>query len=265
LLELGHRRGFRISHSIAAILAVLNARSPLKEDSTNRCWYIGYALINCLFVFYGVVANTNDSFIYAVTSAGPLAMMFFVKVLNRRSYSCLRYLTVVPLVVGVALTYNESERYWHATFLDALTLLYLWVGVSGALLDRIKMRPAGAPSPFQMMAAINGWSAVCVTVFFVFFRGFEFLHFVTRYPKLLEDLGALTVVGVLSQIFIFTMVSMFGALSCVMMTTACKVVTTLSDGPFVERQWLGLSVAFVALLVDGVLLPTQSAQQTMDS
>jgi solute carrier family 35 (UDP-galactose transporter), member B1 len=107
-----------------------------------------------------------------------------------------------------------------------------------------------------MMSSINGWSTLLIAIPIVILNEeVEFFNFATEFPRVLLDMGGLAISGTMGQIFIFTMVSMFGALACSIATTIRKVITLMFSVIFfknilVTRQWLGAALVFGALFGD---------------
>lgn len=116
-----------------------------------------------------------------------------------------------------------------------------------------RIRKESSPDPFSMMLAMNGISAI-ILIFATFVTGEapKFLAFVQRHPESLKHLSLLALAGGGGQMFIFYMVSVFGALPCSIVTTTRKFFTVIFSVIFMQNP-LQLHQWFAAVLVFGAL------------
>lgn len=118
------------------------------------------------------------------------------------------------------------------------------------------MRQHSSPSAQHMMMAMNGWSTLfLIPALFLTGEAMEFIAFATKYPQMLGHLATLALAGALGQLFIFMMVSSFGALACSVVTTTRKFFTVLCSvllfgNNLSSRQWMGTVLVFTGLFAD---------------
>ncbi|KXJ83907.1 hypothetical protein RP20_CCG026819 [Aedes albopictus] len=118
------------------------------------------------------------------------------------------------------------------------------------------MRQHSSPSAQHMMLAMNGWSTLLlIPALFITGEAMEFIAFATKYPQMLGHLATLALAGALGQLFIFMMVSSFGALACSVVTTTRKFFTVLCSvllfgNSLSSRQWMGAVLVFTGLFAD---------------
>lgn len=86
-------------------------------------------------------------------------------------------------------------------------------------------------------------------------EGIEALGFVSRHPEIILNLIAFSITSGIGQIFIFTTITVFGPLTCAVITTTRKFFTILASviifgNALLPRQWVAVVLVFVALGVD---------------
>lgn len=107
-----------------------------------------------------------------------------------------------------------------------------------------------------MMLAMNGMSAVILIISaFATGEAFRFIEFVSQHTEVIQHLFLMACAGGLGQIFIFYMVSTFGALPCSIVTTTRKFFTVMFSviffaNPLQPHQWVGTIIVFGALFGD---------------
>uniref|UniRef100_A0A182SBC4 Sugar phosphate transporter domain-containing protein n=1 Tax=Anopheles maculatus TaxID=74869 RepID=A0A182SBC4_9DIPT len=194
-------------------------------------------------------------------AAKPIPVMLLGVLVGRKSYTWQKYCFVLLIVVGVVLFMFKDSKPNSGTVLEheslgqlLLILSLLMDGLTGAVQER--MRAHSAPSAQHMMLAMNGWSAMIVSVGLVATgEGKAFVLFASRHPELFSHLTLLALTGALGQLFIFMMVSSFGALACSVVTTTRKFFTVLFSVLFFGnvlsgRQWIGAVLVFCGLFAD---------------
>ena len=114
----------------------------------------------------------------------------------------------------------------------ALAFTNLFVdGVTNAEQDRINHKYK--VSPYYMMAMVNTWSLIFASIYLAgdfFYKGgaselSTLTTFLTNYPAVRLDLLAFAFSNALGQVFIFSIISEFGALVLVTVTVTRKMIT----------------------------------------
>lgn len=148
---------------------------------------------------------------------------------------------------------DDNHLYqWYG--IGVLTFSLAMDGVLGALEDRV--RREYKPSPHQMMVSICGWgSAALLIAAFATTEIIEVFKFASRHPTVIWQLGVLGLCGATGQLFIFTMIACFGALSCSVTTTVRKFISVIFSiiffgNPSTPVQWAATVIVFGALLAD---------------
>ncbi|XP_063700630.1 solute carrier family 35 member B1 homolog [Culicoides brevitarsis] len=191
--------------------------------------------------------------------AKPIPTLILTTIIGKRRYKCQKYFFIVLIVCGVGLfMYNKdkktniSEAVWYGEILLLVSLLL--DGLRSGFEERI--RHESAPAPFSMMLAINGYSAVFLTISaFVTGDAINFVKFVGKYPEVLYLLSGMAFISGIGQVFIYMMLSHFGALSCSVVTTTRKFFTVLFSvvvyGHLIfYYQWIGVAMVFGGLFAD---------------
>lgn len=237
--------------------------TPQPTDGTPKVYYASSALTYLLAMISSSMALRWITYPMQVVAkaAKPIPVMLLGVLIGRKSYTLQKYLFVVLIVIGVMLFMykdgkaNSGAVLEHETLGQVLLILSLSMdGLTGAIQER--MRAHSAPSAQHMMLAMNGWSAMMVGFgLLVTGEGKEFVHFASRHPELFTHLTLFALTGALGQLFIFTMVSSFGALACSVVTTTRKFFTVLFSVIFFGnvlsgRQWIGTVLVFSGLFAD---------------
>lgn len=235
-----------------------------KEDKTHFGYYACSAITYLLAMIGSNMALRWVPYPMQVVgkSAKPIPVMILGVLIGNKSYSFQRYCFVFVIVVGVILFMMKDVKPDLAKAQDqnigiGEILLFLSLamdGLTGAIQER--MRAAHSPTAQHMMAAMNGWSTIFLSVL-VIISGelFEFIPFAVKYPHVLWQLVILAITGALGQLFIFIMVSSFGPLACSVVTTTRKFFTVLFSVIFfgnalTNRQWTGTVLVFTGLFAD---------------
>jgi UDP-galactose transporter B1 len=145
----------------------------------------------------------------------------------------------------------------------SVTLINLTMeGWTNASQDALRKRagPEFKNYEFYLMAVMNAWSFVLLTVFLAVecaLRGpasllLTAISFAGRHPRILADIGAFAALGALAQIFIFTSISEHGSFSTTTITVSRKFLSVLvSVALFGHKlsfpQWVGVADVFAGL------------------
>ncbi|XP_055606699.1 solute carrier family 35 member B1 homolog [Uranotaenia lowii] len=235
---------------------------PQSQDSTPKVYYASSSLTYLLAMISSNMALRWVAYPMQVVakSAKPIPVMLLGVLFGRKSYALQKYFFVLLIVIGVVLfMFKEGKTSSSPLEQEGLGQLLLLMsltmdGLTGAVQER--MRQHSSPSAQHMMLSMNGWSTV-----FLFFplllsgEGFEFIAFASKYPQMLGHLATLSLAGALGQLFIFMMVSSYGALACSVVTTTRKFFTVLCSvvlfgNSLSSRQWLGAVLVFAGLFAD---------------
>ncbi|XP_053695272.1 solute carrier family 35 member B1 homolog [Sabethes cyaneus] len=241
-----------------AILVV----NPQAQDTTPNKYYASSALTYLLAMISSNMALRWVAYPMQVVakSAKPIPVMLLGVILGRKTYTVQKYLFVLLIVLGVGLfMFKEGKVTDKPLEQEGLGQLLLIMsltmdGLTGAVQER--MRQHSSPSAQHMMLAMNGWSALVVTPgLLISGEGKQFLEFAIKYPQMLVHLASLSLAGALGQLFIFMMVSSYGALACSVVTTTRKFFTVLCSvvlfgNNLTGRQWLGAGFVFTGLFAD---------------
>lgn len=232
------------------------------QDTTPKMYYASSSLAYLLAMISSNMALRWVAYPMQVVakSAKPIPVMLLGVLFGRKSYTFRKYMFVLLIVVGVVLfmfkegktnsTPLEQERLGQLLLIMSLTM----DGLIGAIQER--MRQHSSPSAQQMMLAMNGWSTLFLAVpLLATGEAMEFIAFATKYPQMLGHLATLALAGALGQLFIFMMVSSYGALACSVVTTTRKFFTVLCSvvlfgNSLSGRQWVGTVLVFTGLFAD---------------
>ncbi|XP_019560644.3 solute carrier family 35 member B1 homolog [Aedes albopictus] len=241
--------------------AILIAR-PQNQDTTPKVYYASSALTYLLAMISSNMALRWVAYPMQVVakSAKPIPVMLLGVMFGRKSYTLQKYMFVLLIVIGVVLfmfkegktSSSPLEKEGMGQLLLAMSLIM--DGLTGAVQER--MRQHSSPSAQHMMLAMNGWSTLLlIPALFITGEAMEFIAFATKYPQMLGHLATLALAGALGQLFIFMMVSSFGALACSVVTTTRKFFTVLCSvllfgNSLSSRQWMGAVLVFTGLFAD---------------
>lgn len=235
---------------------------PQNQDTTPKVYYASSAFTYLLAMISSNMALRWVAYPMQVVakSAKPIPVMLLGVLFGRKSYTLQKYLFVLLIVVGVVLfMFKEGKTSSSPLEKEGLGQLLLIMsltmdGLTGAVQER--MRQHSSPSAQHMMLAMNGWSTLfLVPALLVTGEAMEFVAFATKYPQMLSHLATLALAGAMGQLFIFMMVSSFGALACSVVTTTRKFFTVLCSvllfgNNLSSRQWMGAVLVFLGLFAD---------------
>lgn len=235
---------------------------PQNNDTTPKVYYASSSFTYLLAMISSNMALRWVAYPMQVVakSAKPIPVMLLGVVFGRKSYTLQKYMFVLLIVIGVVLFMFKEDKTSNSPLekegLGQLLLIMSLImdGLIGAIQER--MRQHSSPSAQHMMVAMNGWSTLFVIpALLITGEAIEFVAFATKYPQMLGHLATLAVAGALGQLFIFMMVSSFGALSCSVVTTTRKFFTVLCSvllfgNNLSSRQWLGTVLVFSGLFAD---------------
>ncbi|TKR77520.1 hypothetical protein L596_018476 [Steinernema carpocapsae] len=194
-------------------------------------------------------------------SCKPIPIMVFGVLFAHKSYNFRKYLTVLTIVIGVAMFLYKDQKavaHGHAFEIGYGEILLLaslaMDGTTGAVQDRI--RHHYQTNKWSLMLNMNMFSLLFAIV--PVFREVQgFLAFVQKYPNIPYQILILSMCACIGQCFIFKTVTDFGPLTCSIITTTRKLFTIIAsvvlfNHPMSQRQILGTSVVFAALLFDAI-------------
>lgn len=177
--------------------------------------------------------------------------------IGKKSYTAIKYLIVLMIVVGVVL-FIFKEKSQNGEDLSAGVYLIcfslLMDGMTGAMQDR--MRAVMRPTSMHIMLYINSWSAVILLSIMAFTgEGKNFIDFAIRHPAIIWEMAVVVIVGTIGQVFISIMISNFGSLPLSIVTTTRKFFTVFISVIAFEnklslQQWIATGIIFTALLLD---------------
>ncbi|XP_058821721.1 solute carrier family 35 member B1 homolog [Topomyia yanbarensis] len=236
--------------------------NPQSQDTTPKMYYASSALTYLLAMISSNMALRWVAYPMQVVakSAKPIPVMLLGVMFGRKSYTLQKYFFVLLIVIGVVMfMFKEGKSNNSPLEQEGLGQLLLIMsltmdGLLGAIQER--MRQHSSPSGQHMMLAMNGWSSLfLVPALLITGEGIEFTAFAIKYPQMLAHLATLALAGALGQLFIFMMVSSYGALACSVVTTTRKFFTVLCSvllfgNNLSSRQWLGTILVFTGLFAD---------------
>lgn len=250
---------------------------PTEKDATPFAYYTISGILVGLTMVASNLALKWVTYPMQVIfkSAKPISVMFINLFMCKR-YSIQRYIFVMLIVVGVVLfkifEYKDKSKdkkdddhlyQWYG--IGVLTFSLAMDGLLGAIEDRV--RHQYKPSPHQMMVSICGWgSAALLIAAAATTEIIEVFKFAGRHPSVLWQLGVLGLCGATGQLFIFTMIACFGALSCSVTTTVRKFISVIFSiiffgNPSTPMQWGATVIVFGALLADAFFGKKSSKKQ----
>jgi UDP-galactose transporter B1 len=260
--------GFQCVVNACVALAV----SWYQEIPVSLKPYRLYPILSVSYVGAMVASNSALAYITYPTqvlgkSAKPIPVLILGVVLGGKHYPAMKYLIVLLIVVGVAVflyrddsqkATNEvhSWRLFHFLGLgELLVFLSLTLdGVTGAIQERL--RQSYDASAYHMMFAVNVYAcfylgAACL----LSGEGLEAVGFIVRHPEVSLSLVAFSLTSAVGQLFIFTTITQLGPLTCSIFTTTRKFFTILASvllfaNPLFLRQWVGVILVFLGLLLD---------------
>uniref|UniRef100_A0A3Q3X2P9 Solute carrier family 35 member B1 n=1 Tax=Mola mola TaxID=94237 RepID=A0A3Q3X2P9_MOLML len=220
-----------------------------KPDST-KSWLYGL----CSLSYLGAMVSSNSALQYVNyptqvlgKSCKPIPVMILGVTILRKRYSLAKYLCVLLIVGGVALTML------HPLLSSELVSLTL-DGLTGVAQDH--MRARFQTSANHMMLNINMWSTLVLGLALLWTgEVWEFLSFTERYPSIIYNILLFGLTSALGQTFIFMTVVNFGPLTCSIVTTTRKFFTILGSvilfgNLMTSMQWIGTILVFLGLGLD---------------
>lgn len=195
-------------------------------------------------------------------SCKPIPVMILGVLYAKKSYPLRKYFFIILVVAGVALFVwkdsasartNESSGYMGYLL---LMLSLAMDGFTGGIQDR--MRTEHQPGFSQLMFNMNFWSSwILATTLLATGELWQFVDFVQRHPKILNDMVAFSALSAFGQLFIFLIVADFGPLPCSIVTTTRKFFTVLTSilyfgNPATYRQYIGVVLVFTGLALDSI-------------
>lgn len=236
----------------------------VKQEKPDKTPFYMYICTSIFFIAAMVSSNMALRWIPYPTqvigkSAKPIPVMFFGLIVARKRYPIQKYLFVFLIVVGVSLFMMKNMK--NALSEEAFGLGEILVlvsltmdGLIGGVEERVRRNYN--PSAPLMMLSTNAWSTLILSAFVVCSGELlRFYEFVSKYPYVLARMSLLAVTSSIGQLFIFTMITSFGALACSVVTTTRKFFTVLFSVIFFRNaltitQWVAAILVFAALFAD---------------
>ncbi|ETV73890.1 hypothetical protein H257_11547 [Aphanomyces astaci] len=283
---------------VYAILSYVGKVLAREQHVDTAPWYVFLVLSFTTFssTFLSTYSLRYVSYVFRVLgkTCKPIPIMAIGLALGKR-YPPRKYLSVAMVTVGAMLFFvyksaASSSSHHHSTTVDAtaasshnaadnatmnaeigallLVISLFFDGATGALEE--KFMTQYQMGPFTMMHKINVVSTLLSAVLIVVTsQEATLLHVVANF-SVSRDLLLLGLCGGVGQMFIFLMISRFGALMTSVAGTARKILTLcvsiLAFGHVLtQMQYVGLAVAVAGMcvnLVRGHGSPT-SAKQTL--
>lgn len=237
-----------------------------KKDTTHFMYYASTAAANSLSM---VSANMALQFVsyplqVIMKSAKPLSVMILGLIFCKK-YTVQRYFFVFVIVCGVVVfklfepsqkpsKENDATHMYQILGTCLLVFSLTMDGVLGAIQDR--MRALHAPTFRQLMFNTCLWGCGYLLCTILVKREFlDVIPFIARHPNVLWHLGSLGLADAIGNMFIFTMISCFGALACSVTGTVRKFFSVIFSiiffgNPSTLLQWCGAFLVFSGLLAD---------------
>lgn len=223
---------------------------------------IGFTYIMGMLTSYWSFSYINYPTSVLVKSCKMVPVMFIGVVLFRKRYSIREYICVLSLTAGIYgfMYYGSSSskaasvasNSIYGVLLSGLSLLC--DGFTGSQQDNFVQ--IYKPSSYRLMYETNKWAVI--ELFLVSACTGELyagIQSTIGTPGLLYDLVLFGIVSAIGQLFIFHMITAFGALALAITTSTRKLATilcsTIMFGHHIsEKQWLCVIVVFASLLID---------------
>lgn len=213
-------------------------------------------------------------------SAKPLFVMLIGLMVFKR-YAVQRFFFILIIVIGVIVfKFFESEKRTqpnecaeihsngsnHLYGIGLLIFSLFADGVLGAIQDQIVTY---SPSFRQMMFYTCAWSSVLLSITIILTGEFiEVIDFIGRHSNVVWHLISLGLADTIGSIFIFAMISSFGALACSVITTVRKLVSIIFSIIFFGHastpiQWFGAALVFFGLFADAIFEKNKTQENTL--
>lgn len=262
-----------------SVLSVLNwIRPEKKKDDTHFLYYASTAVANSLSMVSSNMSLRWVSYPMQVIfkSAKPLSVMI-LGLMFCKKYTIQRYMFVFIIVTGVVVfKFFEPAKAKHGevqkrsdgghddegmseTMIQILGTGLLCFsltmdGVLGAIQDRMRQlhRPTFRQLMFNMCLWVCGFllAAILVTREFL-----EVIPFIGRHLEVIWHLVTLGLADAIGNMFIFQMISCYGALPTSVTGTVRKFFSVIFSiiffgNPSTPLQWVGAALVFSGLLAD---------------
>ncbi|OQR86952.1 Drug/Metabolite Transporter (DMT) Superfamily [Achlya hypogyna] len=244
-----------------------------RERIDTAPWHVFLLLSFTTFCssYLSVLALRYVSYIFRVLgkTCKPIPIMAIGLALGKK-YPPRKYVSVALVTVGAIIFFVFMQRRHpdapaHDAALGALLVLISlgFDGATGALEE--KFMTQYQMGPFTMMHRINCFSVVLAVLFFALSADATTRDDLPRHAALLPNLIVLGITGGCGQMFIFLMISRFGALMTSMAGTARKILTmAVSIWVFghvlAPLQYVGLLIAVVGMLANLYRGPSAAKQ-----
>ncbi|RWS05296.1 solute carrier family 35 member B1-like protein [Dinothrombium tinctorium] len=240
------------------------------HDTTKKSYYI-----MCAFTYLTAMVSSNMALIHVnyptqvvSKSCKPIPVMILGVLIGRKSYSLLKYMFVLTIVLGVGIFMYKDKAATSKTAASSdtsrmigagellLMVSLLMDGLTGAIQERMKTEHQTKSG--HMMFNMNLWSIIFLGIAWIATgEVWMFIDFINRFPVVIYYILGFSILSAFGQMFIFLTVTEFGPLPCSIITTTRKFFTVLASVIFfgnslTSRQWLGALLVFTGLTLDGI-------------
>ncbi|KAG5668860.1 hypothetical protein PVAND_016781 [Polypedilum vanderplanki] len=265
---------------VARFLILINNRFQIfhdaEEDKTQRVWYALCGICNIVAIVCSTMALRHINYPTQIIakSCKPIPVMILGVMIAKKRYTIQRFIFIFILVAGVVLFNYKEEKNKPGEENNTLGLILVGMsiladGALGGLEDRIKHTTK--PKALNIMLSINFYSAIFLFVSILATQEIiSFYHFANRYPEVVYKILSAALVSSFGQVFIYLMISNFGALPCSIATTTRKLFNVLVSviffgNPIISRQWFAIAIVFSALFADTVYGRTECCKKNKES
>jgi solute carrier family 35 (UDP-galactose transporter), member B1 len=263
---------FRCVASMIFIQCIINAAASwlMLWFFKETCNTPKFNMALCALSYIGAMFTSNFSLQHVSyptqvlgKSIKPVPVMILGVLWGRKHYPLKKYLFVFLITLGVLLFLWKGKQH-KGPELDSdhvfgigevLLLISLGLdGFTGAIQDDMFHRYQ--TGTYRLMFYMNVFSTMYLGVGLLATGEVkEFIQFSSTYPHVLIDIGLFGLTSAVGQMFIFSMITTFGALMCSIVTTTRKFFTILGSviifhHPMSSTQWAGTFMVFAGLILD---------------
>ncbi|KAA0193450.1 Solute carrier family 35 member B1 [Fasciolopsis buskii] len=217
----------------------------------------------CGFTYIGAMLTSNYSLKFVSypvqvisKSIKPIPVLILHVLWARRKYPLRKYLFIVMISVGVALFMYKgkasvSSQLGWGEFLLMISLML--DGFTGGIQESMRKFEVGS---YTLMLHMNLWSIVYLSAaLLVTGESSLFVHFARAHPEIIPNMIYFGLASAIGQIFLFTLLTNFGSLTCAIVTTTRKFFTVLASimlfsHVMTHQQWIGTILVFSGIFLD---------------
>ncbi|THD19373.1 putative udp-galactose transporter [Fasciola hepatica] len=217
----------------------------------------------CGFTYIGAMFTSNYSLKFVSypvqvisKSVKPIPVLVLHVLWAKRKYPIRKYIFVFMISMGVALfMYNGKTSITNQIgWGEALLMISLMLdGFTGGIQESMRKVEVGS---YTLMLHMNLWSiAYLSAALMATGEGVLFVGFARAHPEILPNMIYFGLSSAIGQIFLFTLLTNFGSLTCSIVTTTRKFFTVLASiilfsHVMTQRQWLGTMLVFCGIFLD---------------